>query len=86
MNNIFENQQAADSESFQMPTMTMLLYDSTTFKSIAKGESMPSDVPSILFHCTEFNQSSLPLCIICGEGRVVSSAPCVFHDAVQVLE
>lgn len=60
MNSIFEIQLAADSESFQMPTMAMLLYDSTTFKSKIKGESMHSDLPSILFHCTEFNQSILP--------------------------
>lgn len=86
MNNIFETQQAADRESFQMPTMAILLHDSTTFKSITKGESMHSDVPSILFHYTEFNQSILPLHIISGEGRVVSSASCLFHSAAQVLE
>lgn len=57
MNNIVETQQAVDSESFQMPTMATLLHNSTTVKSITKDESMLSDLPSILFHYTEINQS-----------------------------
>lgn len=65
--------------------MATLLHEST-FKSVTKDETMHSDVSSILFHYTEINQSILPLRITCGEGSVVSSAPCVFHGAVQVLE
>lgn len=83
MNNVVETQQAVDSESFQMLTTATLLHDSTTFKSITKDDSMHNDVPSILFYYIEINKSILSLHIICREGRVVSSASCVFNCAVQ---